>query len=124
MKSSSGIFVLMAALALPVRAEFLQFAEVVERDGYVAVAGFVKLEVRGRDTVVGGEHFVHDAGRDGGRGDRHADQREIQNLAGENRLKSDAAIDLLDAENAIACLGDGVALGGQERVNLFERGTG
>ena len=45
-------------VVLIVRPQILQLAEVVQGDGDVAVAGIVKLEMRGGNAVVGGEHLA------------------------------------------------------------------
>src|SRR5665213_944660 len=110
-------------VVLIVRAEILKFAEVVEGDGDGTVARIVELEVGCGDAVIGGEHFAHDdgggaLGRDGGAG-----EREEEDIALQDGLHGETAIDLYDAQHAFALFGDRIAPGGEQFVNLPESGT-
>ena len=68
-----------------------QLAEIVQGDGRPALSRIVQLEIRCRNSIVGGKHPPHDLGRDGGLGHYRADQREKQDLALEDGLQADSA---------------------------------
>src|SRR5947207_1473507 len=96
-------------IILIVGAQILQFTEVVEGDGYLSLARVVELEVGGGDAVVGGQHAAHHVGGDGVARHDSAGEGEIQNVALEHGLDSDAAIGFADAKRVTSGFGDFVS---------------
>src|SRR5450432_235860 len=101
-----------------IRPHVLQFAEIVQRDGDLAIAGRVELKMRSRDAVVGGQHLGHYFEGNGGFRRHRAWEREKQDIALQDGLQADPALDFANLESVGPRLGDFIPLLGQQRMNV------